>query len=89
MSGGAEAASYIAAENRVFTAANGIDYAHRSTGGGEARPLVLLNHIRGNLDNWDPELIDALAAGRHVITFDNRGVGASTLGMVAVEGLPA
>jgi len=41
-------------------------------------PLVLLQHFRGNLDNWDPALIDALAAGRRVITFDNRGVGASS-----------
>ena len=25
-------------------------------------PLVLLQHFRGNLDNWDPALIDALAS---------------------------
>jgi pimeloyl-ACP methyl ester carboxylesterase len=41
-------------------------------------PLVLLQHFRGNLDNWDPALIDALAADRRVITFDNTGVGATT-----------
>ena len=41
-------------------------------------PLVLLQHFRGNLDNWDPALIDALAADRRVITFDNVGVGATT-----------
>jgi pimeloyl-ACP methyl ester carboxylesterase len=40
--------------------------------------LILLQHFRGNLDNWDPALIDAFAAGRRVITFDNAGVGAST-----------
>ena len=78
MSETADAASYLAAENRVVTAANGVEYAYRSTGAGAAPPLVLLNHFRGNLDNWDPELIDALAVGREVITFDNRGVGAST-----------
>jgi pimeloyl-ACP methyl ester carboxylesterase len=39
---------------------------------------VALQHFRGNLDNWDPALIDALAADRRVITFDNRGVAAST-----------
>ena len=38
-------------------------------------PLVLLQHFRGNLDNWDPALVDALAANRRVITFDNAGVG--------------
>jgi pimeloyl-ACP methyl ester carboxylesterase len=41
-------------------------------------PLVLLQHFRGNLDNWDPALIDALASCRRVITFDNAGVGGST-----------
>ena len=41
-------------------------------------PLVLLQHFRGNLDNWDPALIDALATGRRVVTFDNAGVGGST-----------
>ena len=41
-------------------------------------PLVLLQHFRGNLDNWDPALIDALAADRRVVTFDNAGVGGSS-----------
>jgi pimeloyl-ACP methyl ester carboxylesterase len=39
---------------------------------------VLLQHFRGNLDNWDPALIDALAADRRVVTFDNVGVGGTT-----------
>jgi pimeloyl-ACP methyl ester carboxylesterase len=34
--------------------------------------------FRGNLDSWDPALIDALASARRVITFDNAGVGGST-----------
>ena len=56
-----------------------MDYACRDTGGGDsAVPLVLLQHFRGNLDNWDPALIDALAAARRVVTFDNAGVGGST-----------
>jgi pimeloyl-ACP methyl ester carboxylesterase len=41
-------------------------------------PLVLLQHFRGNLDNWDPALIDDLAASRNVVTFDNVGVGETT-----------
>ena len=41
-------------------------------------PLILLQHFRGNLDNWDPALIDALATARRVVTFDNAGVGGST-----------
>jgi pimeloyl-ACP methyl ester carboxylesterase len=41
-------------------------------------PLVLLQHFRGNLDYWDPALLDVLAADREVITVDLRGVGGST-----------
>jgi pimeloyl-ACP methyl ester carboxylesterase len=59
------------------TAGNAIEYAYRDLGEGEV-PLVLLQHFRGNLDNWDPALIDALGANRRVVTFDNAGVGAST-----------
>jgi pimeloyl-ACP methyl ester carboxylesterase len=58
-------------------AANAIEYAYRDAGD-SAVPLVLLQHFRGNLDNWDPALIDALAAERRVITFDNVGVAATT-----------
>jgi pimeloyl-ACP methyl ester carboxylesterase len=68
---------YSAAPNKLLGAANGIRYAYREVGDGEP-PLVLLQHFRGNLDNWDPALIDALASGRRVVTFDNAGVGGST-----------
>jgi pimeloyl-ACP methyl ester carboxylesterase len=66
--------------NKLVRAANGIDYAYRDTGPGASGdvPLVLFQHFRGNLDNWDPALIDALASARRVITFDNAGVGGST-----------
>nr|WP_253653173.1 alpha/beta hydrolase [Williamsia serinedens] len=40
-------------------------------------PVVFLNHLGANLDNWDPRVVDGIAAFHHVITFDNRGVGAS------------
>ncbi len=71
------AAKYSELPNKLVSAANGVDYAYREVGGGTV-PLVLLQHFRGNLDNWDPVLIDALAATRHVVTFDNAGVGGST-----------
>jgi pimeloyl-ACP methyl ester carboxylesterase len=74
----ATAAAYVNAETQVLSAANGVDYAYRATGAPDATPLVTLQHFRGNLDNWDPALIDALARGRRVITFDNRGVAASS-----------
>src|SRR5438552_9746406 len=70
-------ATYSQSPNKLISAANGIDYAYRETGEGPV-PLVLLQHFRGNLDNWDPALIDALAAERRVITFDNVGVAATT-----------
>jgi pimeloyl-ACP methyl ester carboxylesterase len=70
---------YSELPNQLVSAANGVDYACRDTGGGEgAVPLVLLQHFRGNLDNWDPALVDALAQTRRVVTFDNAGVGGST-----------
>jgi pimeloyl-ACP methyl ester carboxylesterase len=56
---------------------NGIEYSYRDLGESDV-PFVLLQHFRGNLDNWDPALIDALAVGRRVVTFDNRGVGGTT-----------
>ncbi|HJY59204.1 MAG TPA: alpha/beta hydrolase [Streptosporangiaceae bacterium] len=71
---------YSGLPNKLVGAANGIDYAYRDTGPGASGgvPLVLFQHFRGNLDNWDPALIDALASARRVITFDNAGVGGST-----------
>ena len=66
--------------NELVSADNGVDYAYRDTGGGDdgAVPLILLQHFRGNLDNWDPALVDALARTRRVVAFDNAGVGGST-----------
>jgi pimeloyl-ACP methyl ester carboxylesterase len=69
--------SYAAATTQRVVADDGIEYAYRDLGESEV-PLVLLQHFRGNLDNWDPALIDALAVERRVVTFDNVGVGATT-----------
>jgi pimeloyl-ACP methyl ester carboxylesterase len=69
--------TYSSLPNKLVSAANGIDYAYRETGEG-AVPLVLFQHFRGNLDNWYPSLIDALATTRRVVAFDNTGVGLST-----------
>jgi len=68
---------YVDASTQRVTAGNGIEYAYRDLGESDV-PLVLLQHFRGNLDNWDPALVDELAAERRVITFDNVGVGATT-----------
>ncbi|WP_436535979.1 alpha/beta fold hydrolase [Actinoplanes sp. HUAS TT8] len=60
-------------------AANGITYAYRRFGEASgALPVVFLQHFRGNVDNWDPTLINGIAAHREVILFDNVGVGGTT-----------
>jgi pimeloyl-ACP methyl ester carboxylesterase len=68
---------YIDAATQRVAAGNGIEYAYRDDGASDL-PLVLLQHFRGNLDNWDPALIDDLTPDRRVITFNNRGVGSTT-----------
>jgi pimeloyl-ACP methyl ester carboxylesterase len=59
-------------------AANGVTYAYKRFGSGGTVPVVFLQHFRGNIDNWDPALVDAIAAHREVILFDNTGIGGST-----------
>jgi pimeloyl-ACP methyl ester carboxylesterase len=71
------AVKYADGSIQRVTAANAIEYAYRDLGEGDV-PLVLLQHFRGNLDNWDPALVDALAAHRRVVAFDNAGVGATS-----------
>jgi pimeloyl-ACP methyl ester carboxylesterase len=56
----------------------GVDFVYRELGSRGGVPVVLLTHLAAVLDNWDPRVVDAIAANRHVITFDNRGVGASS-----------
>jgi pimeloyl-ACP methyl ester carboxylesterase len=68
---------YSSLPNLVVSAPNGVEYTYRDTGNGEL-PLVVLQHFRGNLDSWDPALIDDLAATRRVLAFDNAGVGGSS-----------
>lgn len=59
-------------------APNGVTYAYRRFGTNSGIPVVFLQHFRGNIDNWDPQLVDAIAAERDVILFDNTGVGGTT-----------
>lgn len=57
---------------------SGIRFAYRRLGPSTGTPLVLLQHFSGNIDAWDPAVVNALAADRPVIAFDNAGVGRST-----------
>jgi pimeloyl-ACP methyl ester carboxylesterase len=61
-----------------FVEAAGIKFASRRFGHPAELPLVMLQHFRGNLDNWDPALTDVLAAEREVILVDYAGVGSSS-----------
>lgn len=69
--------SYKSAPTRTV-AAGGVTFAYRELGPRTGVPVVFLTHLAAVLDNWDPRVVDGIAAKRHVITFDNRGVGASS-----------
>ncbi|MFC8800708.1 alpha/beta fold hydrolase [Promicromonospora sp. NPDC057138] len=69
--------SYALAPARTVTA-GGVTYAYRELGPKGGIPVVFFVHLAATLDNWDPRIVDAIAQNRHVVTFDNRGVGAST-----------
>jgi pimeloyl-ACP methyl ester carboxylesterase len=56
---------------------DGTPFAYRELGPRTGVPLVFLHHFTAVLDDWDPRVIDGIAAERHVIAFDNRGIGAS------------
>src|SRR5436309_13761177 len=58
--------------------AGGLAFAYRQLGPKTGVPVVLLTHLAAVLDNWDPRVVDGIAARHRVIAFDNRGVGAST-----------
>lgn len=63
---------------RTITA-GGVEFSYRELGTGKAGPpVVFLIHLAAVLDNWDPRVIDGFATKHRVITFDNRGVGASS-----------
>ena len=58
-------------------AVGGVPFAYRELGPDSGVPVIFLHHLMAVLDDWDPRVIDGIAAQRRVIAFDNRGVGAS------------
>jgi pimeloyl-ACP methyl ester carboxylesterase len=56
----------------------GVEFAYRRLGPSTGVPVVFLTHLAAVLDNWDPRVVDGIAAKHRVIVFDNRGVGASS-----------
>jgi pimeloyl-ACP methyl ester carboxylesterase len=69
--------SYRDAPVRTVSA-GGVNFAYRELGPKSGVPVVFFVHLAAVLDNWDPRIIDPIAAHHHVIAFDNRGVGASS-----------
>jgi pimeloyl-ACP methyl ester carboxylesterase len=68
--------SYRNAPTRTVSA-RGVSFAYRELGPNSGVPVVFLTHLAAVLDNWDPRVVDGIAAQHRVITFDNRGVGAT------------
>ena len=56
---------------------SGTKFVYRQLGADSGVPVIFLNHLSAELDRWDPRIVDGIASRRHVIAFDNRGVGAS------------
>ncbi|MEZ0171219.1 alpha/beta fold hydrolase [Microvirga sp. TS319] len=55
----------------------GTKFVYRQLGPAAGVPVIMLNHWGAVLDNFDPRIVDGLAATRPVIAFNYRGVGAS------------
>ncbi|EUJ09224.1 putative hydrolase or acyltransferase of alpha/beta superfamily [Methylophilaceae bacterium 11] len=81
-SGSALAAEKLETAPTKYIEANGVKFSYRTLGPKSGTPLVLLQHFTGNMDAWDPAVVNALAKTRPVVVFNNRGVGA-TNGVVA------
>src|ERR1700732_1507448 len=60
-----------------YVETGGIRFAYRRWGKPSGVPLVFLNYFSANLDDWDPQVTDGLAADYDVILFDNAGVASS------------
>ena len=56
---------------------SGTKFVFREIGQRGGIPVVFLHHLTAILEDWDPRIVDGLAAKHHVIVFDNRGVGGS------------
>ena len=81
LNGGAGSGSVVRSFKDAPTrtvSAGGVEFAYRELGPRTDVPVVFLTHLAAVLDNWDPRVVDGVAARHRVITFDNRGVGASS-----------
>ena len=57
---------------------DGTDFYYRKLGGNNLGvPVIFLNHLAATMDNCDPRIMDGIASQHQIISFDNRGVGAT------------
>lgn len=55
-----------------------IDVAYKMFGKGD--PILLYNGASDSMDAWDPSFLTGLSSNQTVITFDQRGIGNTTIG---------
>ncbi len=67
---------YAKAPNRTVMVGD-TAFTYRDMGPASGVPVIFMNHLAAVLDNWDPRVVDGIAAKHRVIAFDNRGVGSS------------
>jgi 3-oxoadipate enol-lactonase len=65
-------------ETMPTLSANGIEINYRDEGEGP-RTVLLVNGLGDDLDTWSSQVPDFLDQGYRVVTFDNRGVGRSSM----------
>ena len=56
-----------------------LDVGYRTIGpigaAADSTPLLMIMGSSGTMDEWSPQFVEALAQGREVVVFDNRGMG--------------
>lgn len=62
----------------LFIQAGGTRFVYRRFGRQGDVPLLLLNYLAANMDDWDPSVTNGLAAEHDVILFDYPGSGGSS-----------
>jgi pimeloyl-ACP methyl ester carboxylesterase len=69
---------YAEVITQFVTAANGVKFAYRRLGLKKGIPIIYFNHLAANMDNCDPRIMDGIATQHEIISFDYRGVGATS-----------
>ena len=77
---------YSGLPNKLVQAANGVGYAYRDTGGEGGVPLVLLQHFRGNRDDYfTPRVPEQDGERRNGVDYAFRELGDSAVPLVLLQ----